>query len=162
MYKVLYIKLQNNEGSSVTIKVWKVQSLNHLVDLADHYSNTSLFSLAVFIDEAYFISTCVEGFLFGKLCALTCTLAQEVQLFPCLGLYSGIFALYLQCPSKRSGTALILFYAVCLLYVLSTASFVSDLVYLIIFVSNNSICKNTFLYISCADASPDTTASTSI
>ena len=71
-------------------------------------------------------------------------------LFLGLGLYSGIFAIYLQCPSKRSGTALI---PVCLLYVLSTADFVSDLVALIFYVSNNSICKNTFLYISCADAS---------
>ena len=86
------------------------------------------------------------------------TLAKEVQLFPGLGLYSGIFAIYLQCPSKRSGTALILFYAVCLLYVLSAADFVSDLIALILHVSTNSICKNTFLYISCADTSRDTLA----
>ena len=92
------------------------------------------------VDEAAVISVCVEGFLYGKSCSVTCTLAKGVQLFPGLGLYSGIFAMYLQCPSKRSGTALILFYAVCLLYVLTTADFVSDLVALIIFVSNNSIC----------------------
>ena len=105
--------------------------------------------------ETLFISSCVEGFLYGKRCASTCTLAKEVHffLFLGLGLYSGIFAIYLQCPSKRSGTALIPFYAVCLLYVLSTADFVSDLVALILYVSNNSICKNTFLYISCANAS---------
>ena len=46
-------------------------------------------------------------------------------------------------PIKKSGTALILFYAVCLLYVLSAATFVSDLVAVILHVSNNSICKNT-------------------
>ena len=94
------------------------------------------------VDEAAVVSVCVEGFLYGKPCSITCntTLAKGVQLFPGLGLYSGIFAMYLQCPSKRSGTALILFYAVCLLYVLTTADFVSDLVALIIFVSNNSIC----------------------
>ena len=95
------------------------------------------------LNEAYFISTCVEGFLYGKLCS--CTLAKEVQLFPRLGLYSGIFAIYLQCPSKRSGTATILFYAVCLLHALSTVSFVGDLVALILFVSKNSISKNTFM-----------------
>ena len=64
--------------------------------------------------------------------------------------------MYLQCPSKRSGTALVLFYAVCLLYVLSAATFVSDLVALILQVSNNPICKNHF-FICCADASRDIT-----
>ena len=52
--------------------------------------------------------------------------------------------MYLQCPSKRSGTALVLFYAVCLLYVLSAATFVSDLLKLILEVSNNCICKSFF------------------
>ena len=56
--------------------------------------------------------------------------------------------MYLQCPSKRSGTALILFYAVCLLYVLSGATLVSDLVALILYVSNDSICKNSFFFSS--------------
>ena len=97
------------------------------------------------VNELYFISICLEGFLYGKICVLTCTraLAKGVQLFPGQGFYSGIFAIYLQCPSKRSGTALVLFYAVCLLYILSIATFVGDLVALILQVSNNSICKNT-------------------
>jgi hypothetical protein len=89
------------------------------------------------VDEAYFISIWLEGFLYGKICALICTLAKEFQLFPGLGLYSGIFAMYLQCQSKKSGTAIILFYAVCLLYVLSTATLASDLATLILEVSNN-------------------------
>ena len=97
------------------------------------------------LDEAPCFSIWLEGFLYGKmLCALTCTPAKEVQLFLGLGVYSGIFATYLQCPSTKSGTAIILFYAVCLLYVLSTVSFASDLVALILYVSNNSICKITF------------------
>ena len=83
-------------------------------------------------------------------CSLLCTFAKEVQLFPRtgLGLYSGIFALYLQleCQSNKSRMAKIVFYALCLLHVLSTLSFVSDLVGLIYLtllqVSNNSICKN--------------------
>ena len=84
----------------------------------------------------------LEGFLYGKICTSTCTLAKEFQLFTGLGLYSGIFAMYLLlCPLKKSGTTIIHFYAVCLLYVLSTATFVSDIVAVILSVSNNSICK---------------------
>ena len=73
--------------------------------------------------------------------------AKEVQLelFPCLGIYSGIFAMYfkLQCVlvSKESRTTNIIFYALCLLYVLSTASVVCDLLVYIIQLSNNFICK---------------------
>ena len=115
------------------------------------------------VNETYFIATCVEGFFYGKICALIYipASAKEVQLFLDVGLYSGIFAMYLQCSSKRSGRALILFYAVCLLYVLSTVTFVIDLVDLILLVSNNSICKNAFLFISCADANQHTIASIS-
>ena len=118
------------------------------------------------VDEAIqnFLSNWLEGFLYGRpeLCALTCTLAKDVQLFPGLGLYSGIFAMYLQYwQSTKSGTA-IFFYAVCLLYVLSTASLLSDIATLILLVSNNSICKYTFLFfISCADANHDIIASAS-
>jgi hypothetical protein len=50
--------------------------------------------------------------------------------------------MYLQCES-RPGTATIIFYALCLLYVLSTASIVVDLLANILgVVSNNSTCKN--------------------
>jgi hypothetical protein len=94
--------------------------------------------------EVIFITLYLEGFFFGKtsaLCALTCTLAKEVHLFLGLGIYSGIFAIYLKCPSKESRTATIVFYVLCLLYVLSMASVVMDLLQCIIDVSNNSICK---------------------
>ena len=102
----------------------------------------------IILDEARSISICLEGFLYGKLCALTCTLAKEVQLFLGLGFYSGIFAMYLQCLSQKTGTAIILFYAVCLLYVLSGVSFASDIVALVFYVSNNSICEISFFCIS--------------
>ena len=81
-------------------------------------------------------------------CSLPCTLAKEVQLFPGLGLYSGIFVMYLQCQSDKSTgrTTTIVFYAICLLYILSTVSFISDLATATIIlepeVSNNSICSN--------------------
>jgi hypothetical protein len=106
-------------------------------------------------DAATFIVSCLEGFFYGKtsvLCALTCTLAKEVQLLPGLGLYSGIFAMYLGCPRNESRTATIIFYALCLLYVLSTATIVVDLLTTILEeVSNNSICKNIIFFIGCAD-----------
>ena len=108
-----------------------------------------------YFNEAYFFCLWLEWFLYGKilisvLCALTLTLAKEIELFPGTGLYSGIFAIYLQCAKRDSRTAMILFYVLCLLYVLSTASVVCDLLNIILGlymeVSNNPICnlKNMF------------------
>ena len=61
--------------------------------------------------------------------------------------------MYLQCQSDKSTgrMATIIFYAICLLYILSTVSFISDLASTIIIpepeVSNNSICsKDIILY----------------
>ena len=104
------------------------------------------------LEETLFIAVCLEGFFYGKisvLCALTSTLAKEVQLelFPGLvGLYSGIFVMYLRCSSNSSRMATILLYALCLLYVSSTATVVSDLVTIILQVSNNFICKIIIFY----------------
>ena len=70
--------------------------------------------------------------------------AKEVQLLSGLGIYSGIFAIYLQFTSKDSRTTECIFYALCLLYILSTATVVGDLLVFMIDsdVSNISICKN--------------------
>ena len=70
--------------------------------------------------------------------------AKEVGLFPDLGIYSGIFAIYIQIASKDTRTTSIIFYTLCLLYVLSTANVVFDLLGSLIGsgVSNNSIRKN--------------------
>ena len=105
-------------------------------------------------------SMCFEGFLFGNvsvLCALTCNLAisfaQKVQLFPVLGVYSGIFAIYLQWTSdeSRTLTANVVFYAICLLYVFCAATVVGDFISYIVQVSNKfSICKSIIFIISCA------------
>ena len=97
--------------------------------------------------ETSLIELSIEWFLYGKisiLCVLTCnTLFKEVQSFPGLGIYSGIFATYWQCPQNKSRTASIIFYALCVLYVLSTVNALLDLVAgMIEIVSNNSICKN--------------------
>ena len=112
------------------------------------------------IAESSIVLLCLEGFLYGKislLCAITYTLAnvsKEVQLFPGLGVYSGIFAIYLHCPSKEFRTAIIIFYALCLLYILSTATVVGDLLAYLFEVSNNFIYRSIIvIFISYADAS---------
>jgi len=61
--------------------------------------------------ELSFIWICFEGFLYG--------------------FYSGIFAIYLQCTKKESRSAMIVFYVLCLLYLLSTVSVISDFLNLI-------------------------------
>ena len=84
-------------------------------------------------------------------CSLPCTLAKDVQLIPDLGLYSGMLAIYLQhrtieSTGRTPTTGGIIFYAICLLYVLSTVNFVSDFVVLILQVSNNSICSKNIIF----------------
>ena len=77
-------------------------------------------------------------------------LAKEVRLFPGLGVYSGIFAVYLQYPSNdsRTRTANVVFYIICLLYCFCVASIVCDLLIFIFAVSNKFICKNIIFIIS--------------
>ena len=95
------------------------------------------------LQEAYFIGLCIEGFCYGKICVFTCTTLRLAKEVPCLGFYSGIFAIYLQCPSTKSRTTILVLYALCLLYVLSVATLVCDTVSFILGVSNYySICKN--------------------
>ena len=85
-------------------------------------------------------------------CSLPCTLDKEVQLFHGLGLYAGIFVVYLQSQSDKSTgrTATIVLYAICLLYILSTVSFISDLAAATVVlepeVSNNSICSKDIIF----------------
>ena len=102
------------------------------------------------VEELAVLTMCIEWFLYGKisfLCAVTCTPAKEVQLFPDLGIYSGIFAIYLQFTLlKESRTTSIVFYALCALHILSTVTVVSDLITCIIQVSNSSIYKNINFY----------------
>ena len=72
----------------------------------------------------------------------------------CLGVYSGIFALYLQRPSNesRTRTANIIFYILCLLYGFCAAAVVCDLLGFTFGVSNKFICKYIIFIISCAVA----------
>ena len=80
-------------------------------------------------------------------CSLPCTtLAKEVQLFTGLGLYSGTFAMYLHLQyqsNKSTGRMPAIFYAICLLFVLSTVDFVSDLAATIL---DNSISSKDIIF----------------
>ena len=118
-------------------------------------------------DEWSVLFMCLEWFLFGKmiyiLCDLTCTFANKVQLFHDLGIYSGIFAIYLHFALTRreeSRMTNIVFYALCLLYILSTATVLSDLLVYVIEVSDHSIAKNIIFLIIYADSCQYTTGST--
>lgn len=54
--------------------------------------------------------------------------AKAIYCYPVIGLYSGVFAMYLQhhtCNINKGNN--MLFYALCLLYFLSTATIVFDL-----------------------------------
>ena len=100
--------------------------------------------------EATIFPMCIQGFLYGKICALICTVPlQRLKRFNYyLGLYSGIFAIYLRCPSQKSRMAIIVFYVLCVLYVLSTATVVCNWLTVVLDVSNffQMICKNIIFY----------------
>ena len=75
---------------------------------------------------------CLEGFFFGMISVnYQAQIAKAVQHFPIPGLYSGIFAIYLQhCASQQSADRAknILFYALWMLYALTTATIIIDIV----------------------------------
>ena len=100
--------------------------------------------------QDFILWTSLEGFLYGKISVLFFTLhpCKEVQLIPGLGIYSGILVIYFQCQSNKSTgrTTTIVVYPICLLYVLSTVNFVSDLVAVILEVSNISICSKIIIF----------------
>ena len=86
---------------------------------------------------------CLEGFLYGKILPWFVPLllvTKQVQLFPAVGVYSGIFAIYLQSPSNASRTRManIVFYIICLLYAFCSATVVMDLLYFILGVSKKN------------------------
>ena len=93
------------------------------------------------------------SYLFSTLKALS----KEIQNYFISGIYSGIFALYLQChASKETADNMkqkITFYALCVLYVLSAADFTLDTadVWSGLFVSINELLFFNFAGISCTD-----------
>ena len=84
---------------------------------------------------------CLEGFLYGKILPWFVPLllvTKQVQLFLAPGVYSGIFAIYLQWTSNESSTRTpnVVFYILCILYVLSAVTFVCDLLQIELGVSD--------------------------
>ena len=98
-HKVFNIKLQNNEGSLVITKVrgkfqeivaaciqW-ISSPYIFQDISVfpllHYNCLSSSSLdTVFMNEANFLAVWLEGFIYGKIWALNCTLAKKNPIIP--------------------------------------------------------------------------------
>lgn len=77
-----------------------------------------------------YIGICLEGFLYGTIFILQLSRSsfKRRQHYRVLGLYSGIFAVYLQLhtSAKSNYKTNILFYALCVLYFLSMATIVLD------------------------------------
>ena len=98
------------------------QSINLMESSSDHW-------------HCYYFGVCLEGFLFGaiSLLQLPRPLLKQSKIpppsFP--GLYSGIFALYIQCHASRDTVKenKILFYVLCFLYVLSIATISVEMAY---------------------------------
>ena len=93
-------------------------------------------------EEFLYLGVCLAGFLFGKIYVLQSSrplpvlLAQAVKYSPPMfpGIYSGIFILYLQYHASKTDNVkanIIIFYALCLLYVLSVATVGIDIVNLL-------------------------------
>ena len=93
------------------------------------------------VGDFEYLSICLEGFLFGELSVKP--FFEEAQHYFILGLYSGIFSIYLQYHASQRKTgdntkSNIIFHALCVLFVLSMAVFalqIADL-WFIAFVSN--------------------------
>ena len=71
----------------------------------------------------------LEGFFFGTISVNSqAQVTKAVQHFPIPGLYSGIFAMYLQHQQSTDKAKNILFYALWVLYALSAATIIVEIV----------------------------------
>jgi hypothetical protein len=73
-------------------------------------------------DDFNFVGIILEGFLFGEISVLQLPHPLSKRLIP--GIYSGIFAMHVQYHASKEGDNIniqqkIVFYALCVLYVLS-------------------------------------------
>lgn len=106
--------------------------------------------------EIFYISKYLEGFLYGMISDSVLQLSLPTLKLSLPGIYSGVFALYLRhyAARKLKGTSnAILFYALCVLYILSTVIMTLDMAYFVALgnVSNNEQKKTFVLIISCAE-----------
>ena len=97
-----------------------------------------------------YLRTCVEGFFYGMISILSPKLLKQPNITPVPGFYSGIFIMYLHYNASRKDVnkgSNIIFYALCLLYVLSSATFVFDIANFPLFM----VSKNEYLAQLCAN-----------
>lgn len=92
--------------------------------------------------EIFYISKYLEGFLYGMISDSVLQLSRPTLNLSLPGIYSGVFALYLRhyAARKLKGTSnAILFYALCVLYILSTVIMTLDMAY---FVARGNVSNN--------------------
>ena len=87
--------------------------------------------MELILRDFYYLGRCLEGFFFGMM-SVNCQtqITKAVQHCPIPGLYSGIFAMYLQHYRSQQSTNRaknILFYALCVLYALSATIIIVDI-----------------------------------
>ena len=84
------------------------------------------------VDDLHYFGNFLQGFFFGTISVNSqAQVAKAVQHCPIPGIYSGIFAMYLQHHESQKGTDKaknILFYAICVLYALSVVDNIMDLI----------------------------------
>lgn len=111
------------------------------------------------LTEADFIylAACLGGFFFGaiQICSPT-VISKVTKHYPVPGLYSGIFALYLQCRASQNRTDKIAFYALSVLYVLCGVSIAVGITFNFFEIDSGTVSKTilqvfNFTLISCAD-----------
>ena len=108
------------------------------------------------IDFIY-LAACLGGFFFGAIhiCSLI-VISEVIKHYPIPGLYSGIFALYLQCHASQNRADKIDFYALSVLYVLCGVSVIVGITFDFFQIDNGMVSKTIlqvfdFMLISCAD-----------
>ena len=97
------------------------------------------------VEEFFYLAASVESFLFGMISIfqlLGTSLLIQSNITLVLGIYSGIFAMYLRYYSSQKDTKSILFYAVCVLYALNTTKIVLNFMTFGPLVSNNTVLPN--------------------
>lgn len=81
------------------------------------------------LPEMTFIGMTIEGFFYGKILILFCSERAVSPDYMCPGFYSAIFCMYIRHRASKEldiDKRNILLYALCILYILSTAMVVGD------------------------------------
>ena len=94
-------------------------------------------------DEFVYLALCLEWFFYGTISVQVPQFTKIVKQHLVLGIYSGTFLMYLQQNASKDDASKrnnILFYTLCLLYVLSMVSAVLDFAMVLVSVSKVASC----------------------